>query len=487
MENRSIETMQSFHWIAHLVFLSDWILRIGLSTRVIMRRLPVGVSLAWLAIILIFPFIGAAIYLLLGEYRLGHGRIKRGAAYREANHAAVATRLDAHRADVTTLEPESAALTRLASSVLGAPLLRGNRLQLLESAESAFPALIADIDGARHSINLEFYIWSPGGEADAVGAALIRAAKRGVKCRLLVDAIGSKAFLRSELTEDIRRSGVRIGVALPTGPLRLLFVRPDLRLHRKIVVIDETIGYTGSLNLADPKLFKKEAGVGQWVDAFARVEGPAVLALMETFREDWAIETGESIEPSGISQPVGQANVQALPTGPAARVDAIEQIVLMAIYLAKRELVLTTPYFVPSESLLNALLSAAGRGVDVTLIVPAKVDSHLTHFASRAYQTDLIAAGVRVGLFNGGLLHTKSITVDGRFSLFGSLNLDPRSFRLDFEITLAIYDTAFTSALRRLQEHYLSNSSNLDLASCRSRSAIERFKEDAARLVGPIL
>jgi cardiolipin synthase len=449
--------------------------------------------LAWLAIILIFPFAGAAIYLLLGEYRLGHGRLKRAAAYREANRAAVVSRLAAHRADVTTLESESAALARLAESVLGAPLLRGNRLQLLENAGAAFPALIADIDGARHSVNLEFYIWSPGGEADAVGAALIRAVKRGVQCRLLVDAIGSKAFLKSDFTEDIRKSGVRIGVALPTGLLRLLFVRPDLRLHRKIVVIDEEIGYTGSLNLADPKIFKKEAGVGQWVDAFARVEGSAVLALMETFREDWAIETGESIEPSGdasaasLPQPVGQANVQALPTGPAARVDAIEQFVLMAIYLAKQELVLTTPYFVPSESLLNALLSAAGRGVDVTLIVPTKVDSHLTHFASRAYQTDLIAAGVRVALFNGGLLHTKSITVDGRFCLFGSLNLDPRSFRLDFEITLAIYDTDFTLALRRLQEHYLSDSSILDLAACRSRSAIERFKEDAARLVGPIL
>src|SRR5262249_40141007 len=157
-------------------------------------------------------------------------------------------------------------------------------------------------------------------------------------------------FLKSDFTEDIRRSGVRIGVALPTGLLRLLFVRPDLRLHRKIVVIDEEIGYTGSLNLADPKIFKKEAGVGQWVDAFARLEGPAVPALMETFREDWAIETGASIEPSGdasaasIPQPVGQANVQALPTGPAARVDAIEQIVLMSIYLAKHEVVLTTPY-----------------------------------------------------------------------------------------------------------------------------------------------
>jgi cardiolipin synthase len=255
--------MQNFHWIANLIFLSDWILRICLSTRVIMRRLPVGVSLAWLAIILIFPFVGAAVYLLLGEYRLGHGRLKRAAAYREANSAAGARRLEAHRTDIGVLEPESAALARLAESVLGAPLLRGNRLQLLENAGAAFPALIADIDRASHSVNLEFYIWSPGGEADAVGAALIRAAKRGVQCRVLVDAIGSKAFLKSDFTEDIRRSGVHIGVALPTGPLRLLFVRPDLRLHRKIVVIDEEIGYTGSLNLADPKIFKKEAGVGQ--------------------------------------------------------------------------------------------------------------------------------------------------------------------------------------------------------------------------------
>jgi cardiolipin synthase len=485
--------MQNLHWIANLVFLADWVLRIGLSVHVIMRRLPVGVSLAWLAIILIFPFAGAAAYLLLGGYRLGHGRLRRATAYLEGNRAAVVRRLETHRVDVATLDPESAALARLAESVLDAPPLRGNRLHLLENAGAAFPALIGDIDRANHSVNLEFYIWSPGGQADEVGAALIRAAKRGVQCRVLVDAIGSKAFLRNELIEDIRGSGVRIGVALPTGPLRLLFVRPDLRLHRKIVVIDEQIGYTGSLNLADPKLFKKEAGVGQWVDAFARVEGPAVHALMETFRKDWTIETGESIEPPGDGsapsspQSVGAASVQVLATGPAARVDAIEQIVLMAIYVATREVVLTTPYFVPSESLLNALLSAAGRGVGVTLIVPAKVDSRLTHFASRAYQTDLIAAGVRVALFEGGLLHTKSITVDGRFSLFGSLNLDPRSMRLDFEITLTVYDAEFTKALRQLQEHYLSDSNILDLTACRSRSAVERFKEDAARLVGPIL
>jgi cardiolipin synthase len=159
----------------------------------------------------------------------------------------------------------------------------------------------------------------------------------------------------------------------------------------------------------------------------------------------------------------------------------------MAIYGARREVVLTTPYFVPSESLLYALLSAAARGVEVTLIVPAKIDSRLVHFASRAFQTDLLAAGVRVALFQGGLLHTKSITVDGQFCLFGSLNLDPRSFRLDFEITLAVYDAEFTADLRRLQQHYLDGSLLLDLATCRARSVRERLAEDTARLLGPLL
>jgi cardiolipin synthase len=485
--------MEHVHWIANLVFLADLALRVGLSVRVIWRRLPVGVSLAWLAIILIFPFAGAAAYLLLGEYRLGRERARRAAAYRNARRTSAGGMPTGNRVDLAALDAGSAALARLAESVLGAPALGGNSLQLLENAAAAFPALIADIDSARHTCNLEFYIWSLGGQADEVVAAVQRAVRRGVQCRLLVDAVGSKSFLKSELAKGLRQCGVHVAVALPTGLLRLLFVRPDLRLHRKIVIIDGEVGYTGSLNLADPRYFKREAGVGQWVDAFARVKGPAVEALAETFCQDWALETGESIGTADgtvdaqATPGPGKAGVQVLPTGPDARVDAIEQIVLMSIYAAMREVVLTTPYFVPSESLLNALLSAAGRGVQVVLIVPAKVDSRLVHFASRAYQSDLTAAGVQVALFKGGLLHTKSITVDGQFSLFGSLNLDPRSLRLDFEITLAIYDAEFTAALRRLQQHYLSESDVLDMGAIRARSNIERFKEDAARLVGPIL
>jgi cardiolipin synthase len=299
--------------------------------------------------------------------------------------------------------------------------------------------------------------------------------------------------LRSTFVEDLRRAGVPVQAALPAGALRLLFVRPDLRLHRKIAVLDGSIAYTGSLNLADPRFFKLDAGVGQWVDSLVRVQGPAVDALALTFQMDWALESGQPINwdvkrgESNASPTKGSALVQVLPTGPDARVDAIEQVVLTAIYAATQELVLTTPYFIPDESMLNALISAAGRGIKVVLIVPAKIDSKLVRFASRAYQADLIAAGVQIAQFNGGLLHTKSITVDDQFSLFGSLNLDPRSLRLDFEITLAIYDAEFTRSLRQLQQSYLDRSTMLDLASCRARTGLERFAEDSARLIGPLL
>ena len=288
--------LDQIHGMATAVYLLDLCIRIGLSVRVIKRRLPVGVALAWLALILILPLAGAVLYLLFGEYRLGRGRKRRSAQLavdcQERLPQFYATGAAGDR--VSALGGE--AVARVAEAQLGAPPLPGNRLELLPNAEAAFPALLADIDRAGKTCDLEFYIWSPGGCADEVAKALIRAAARGVSCRVLVDAIGSKAFLRSPWVDDLRKAGVQVQAALSAGLLRLVVARPDLRLHRKIVVLDGTVGYTGSLNLADPKLFKQDAGVGQWVDALARVQGPAVGALALTFLQDWPLEmTGRGI------------------------------------------------------------------------------------------------------------------------------------------------------------------------------------------------
>jgi cardiolipin synthase len=484
--------MPDINWAADAVFLLDVLIRIGFSVRIITRRLPVGVALAWLSVVLIFPYAGAIVYLLIGESRLGRQRGRRAAALRESYRGWAKSLRESHPTSTAELTGAAGGLARLAEAALDSPPLAGNSVLLLRDGGEAFPALIRDIDAARQTCHLEFYIWDVGGVADEVVEALLRAAARGVVCRVLVDAVGSRTFVGSDRARRLRAGGVTLREALPVTLRRLLFVRADLRLHRKIVVIDGIVGFTGSLNLADPALFKRNAGVGQWVDALARVQGPAVAALGAIFLQDWELETGEALPvPAREGLPArpagGRAVVQVLPSGPGERVGAIERILLTAVYAASRELVLTTPYFVPDETLLSALLSAPGRGVDVTLIVPAKVDSRMTHYASRAHQADLLAAGVRVALYRGGLLHTKSLAVDGQFSLFGSLNLDPRSLRLDFEVMLAVYDADFTAALRRLQQSYVDRSDWLDLVTCQSRSAVERFTEDAARLVGPLL
>lgn len=478
-------------WHAYVLFSLDFLLRLFFCLRILRRRLPVGVAWAWLGLVLLFPFGGTFLYLLLGEYRMGSRRERRLKAAMETIERINQQRLQRHAQDESRLHESAVTVARSARGLFQAPLIAGNEIELLPGADAAFPVMIADIDRAQQSCSMEFYIWSDGGRADEFGEALIRAAKRGVVVRVLVDQVGSSAFLKGSMVKKLRASGVQVVAALPSGLVRALFARPDLRIHRKILVIDETIAFTGSLNLADPKFFHIDAGVGQWVDALCRIRGPAVEALSLVFWSDWCVETKTELpdvahDPSRLHK-AHLATIQCLASGPAIKQSNIEQLLITSIYSAKKELTLTTPYFVPSESMLYALTAAARRGVNVTLIVPAKVDSKLTQYASQAFLKDLIQAGVRVALFTGGLLHTKSVTLDGEYCLFGSLNLDPRSLRINFEITAAIYDREFTGALVELQTRYLNQSRILTVADCEAQGAIRRLREDLARLVGPLL
>jgi cardiolipin synthase len=336
-----------------LILAIDWVLRIGLSLRVIMRRRPVGVSLAWISVILAVPLIGSLIYLMFGELRLGRSRALRA----QQIHGPYQAWLESlrqrypHQDDDAGDRPPS--LARMVESASGFPPLAGNTVELIDSTEASFQWLISDIDKSQTTCHLEFYIWSTGGWADEVVEALCRARQRGVVVRVLVDAVGSAAFLGSVQAERLRAAGVELHAALPVKLWRLLFSRFDLRLHRKIAVIDGRIAYTGSMNIADPRYFKRDAGVGQWVDAMARVRGPAVEALAVTFIEDWELETGHGLESivdevDLRDQPMhGQSHVQVIPSGPNVMPDAMKAVVLQAAYSARTELVMTTPYFVP--------------------------------------------------------------------------------------------------------------------------------------------
>jgi cardiolipin synthase len=449
---------------------------------------------AWIILIFFLPLAGALIYLVLGEKRLGRKRTRRAAELwgRYSRWLQLLPRLVPD--DRSGLSAESAAVSRLPEGLLGTPVQPGNRLEIMDAAEPILHSIIADIDRARHFCHLEFYIWNAGGTADEVCEALMRAATRGVTCRVLLDAMGSAKFLKSPWIQRLKKSGVEIAAALAVSPWRMLFVRFDLRLHRKIVVIDDEIAYTGSFNLVDPRFFKQEAGVGQWVDGMVRIEGTAVFTLNAVFMWDWEVETGRDLEalpdPAKMAVDVKQgpaANVQVVPSGPGRAGDSVHQLLLMSIYAARKQLSLTTPYFVPDEAITAALLSAARRGIAVTLILPAKNDSRLVHYTCRSHFDDLLEAGVRIFGFKGGLLHTKSAVVDGEISLFGTVNLDVRSFWLDFEVTLCVYDPQFAKGLLALQQKYIENSVAVDPAAWCRRTVTERFGENLARLCSPLL
>ena len=274
--------MEYVSWTALAAVVADLLIRIGFSIRVIMRRKSVGVSLAWLTMILLLPFVGALAYLVVGELWLGNRR----AEWARTIHGPYEQWLaDLNRRSCVAwseLGAECEPLSRLIGAVVGIPAMPGNRLELLSSADTVFRRLTDDIDAAQQSCHLEFYIWNLGGMADDVAEA---------RCEppLAASSAGSwstpwaAAVSCSALAERMR--GVAVEAALPGGLLRNLFVRFDLRLHRKIVVIDGQVAYTGSLNLVDPRYFKQEAGVGQWVDAMVRIEGPAVEGLAATFVE----------------------------------------------------------------------------------------------------------------------------------------------------------------------------------------------------------
>lgn len=474
------------------IIAAEWCVRIGFSIRVVLRRQDIGTSLAWLTIILLVPFVGAGVYVLLGEKRLGYYRAERAARFAK-QHESWRNSLRKHEYADWESRSDPSQLSRLITHYVHIPALAGNNLQLLDSANSIFCAMVDDIRQARDSCYLEYYIWEVGGLADDVAHALSAAVKRGVDCRILVDAVGSRGFLRSQQARELQNDGVQIQAALPANLFRALFYRFDLRLHRKIAIFDGTIAYVGSQNMADPKRFQQGAGFGQWIDAMVRIQGPAVDPLSMLFLEDWNFESPAAVPPSenafqlGQSDTPGTVPIQVIPSGPGMSSRAIRQTLINAIYMADRKLCLTTPYFVPDELLQTALLSAVHRGVDVTILIPEKVNSRLVEIASRPFIRELIEAGVTVARHRSGMLHTKSVVVDHDTSMFGSLNLTPRSLNLNLEITLVVFDPEFIDSLAALQNRYLADSRILVIGDIPIGSLHTRLIENCVRLMSPLL
>lgn len=465
------------------------------AIRVIMRRTPTGVALAWLLMIYAFPGIGTLAYLLIGERRIGSSR-SQGISTIRNNFSEISHKtLDPQSCQIDWPHEHSSAkaMNQIGTNLIGFKTAKGNHLELFSDTTNILTAIAKDIDSANSTVLIEFYIWNEGGLADEVLNSLVRAAKRGVKCVVLIDQLGARTWWKSQQPQLLRKAGIQVLPALPVGLFRTFIGRTDLRLHRKIVVIDCNIAWTGSMNMVDPRFFKQDAGVGQWVDAMTRIQGTIVSPLACTMLSDWALESGESlldlfqqlnIQPTSA---VGSADIQVVPSGPGQSGDGLLHMILELIHSADTELILTTPYLIPDDSLLRALRGAAARGVRVQIIVPEKVDSFLTRHASRSYFDDLIDAGIQIYLYRDGLLHTKSITVDKEISMFGTVNFDMRSFWLNYEVALFAYDSSFTLQLRDLQQSYINDSTILDKSSWNVRPFTQKLLENTLRLASPLL
>ncbi|MFO0990880.1 MAG: cardiolipin synthase [Hyphomicrobiales bacterium] len=468
---------------------------LAIAIRVIMRRPARGVALAWLLLVSVFPIGGAVIYMLIGERRISPRRIREidqlRIDYRRISNSEIPARL--MEIDWSRHLPAAKGLDRVGRHLVGSPTVHGTRFTLLSDTQDILKAISRDIDGAQNSIMMEFYIWNEGGTADEIVEALIRAAARGVQCRVLVDALGSRPWWKCDQPQRLRDAGVQLVEALRVGVLRSVIGRADVRLHRKIIVVDGKIAWTGSMNLVDPRYFKQDAGVGEWVDAMVRLEGAAVVPLGIVMLGDWVLETGEAMHDAILSaglhlaRPEGEADIQVIPSGPGLTDDGLLQMLLGIINAAESEIVITTPYLVPDDSLILALRGAAARGVRVSIILPEKVDSLLTRYASRSYYDELLDIGVMIYLYRGGLLHTKSITTDRALSMFGTVNLDMRSLWLNYEVALFVYDAEFANALLALQQSYIAQSERLDPEAWRARSFGQRFMDNTLRLASPLL
>jgi cardiolipin synthase len=469
---------------------------IGLQVAFIIRALlrphrQPSSRIAWVLVILALPVLGALAYFLFGDTNIGHGRAKR---YRKA--AAAVSELRKSHASRDGMDGVAAAhrhLFRLGQSISGFQPVAGNSAEIMAGSNATIDRLVADIDDAQSSIHLLFYIWLADTNGTKVVEAAKRAARRGVIVRAMVDAVGSRGLVRSNHWRDMEAAGVRLARALPVrNPfLHPLGGRLDLRNHRKIVVIDDHITYCGSQNCADPE-FRVKARYAPWVDLMVRFTGPVALQNLALFAEDWVSHTDERL-PDVVSRPVAVDEAptgvvaQVIGTGPTERLSAIPEMFEALMHAARHTLTVTTPYYVPSEAMQSALCSAGHRGVETTLVLPARNDSWVVAASSRSYYADLVAAGVRIFEYRPGLLHAKTLTLDDEVALIGSANLDRRSFDLNYENSIVIQDREFVSGVRDRQAAFIADSRPVLAAEIEGWSNLRRLRNNAIAMLGPIL
>jgi cardiolipin synthase len=448
------------------------------------RRTPAAAK-GWLLLIFFEPWIGLLIYLLIGRAKLP--RWQRGQVAKLPQTMAKVTERLANHPNLFHPEvgPALSQAVTLAENLGGMPILGGNAVELLTDYDGTITRLAADIDRAQNHVHLLFYIFADDRATAPIVEALGRAAKRGVRCRVLADAIGSRLGLRT-LRPKLKALGVEVQEMLPVSLWPWRKARVDLRNHRKIAVIDGKVGYTGSQNLIAAG-FKEGL---TYEDLMARVTGPVVLELQYVFAADWFLETREILDGEAefpAPEIAGRVPAQLLPSGPDFPTQNNQRLFVALVHGARERVVLVTPYFIPDEPLLQAMQTAALRGVEVHLVVSGKEDFLVVSLAQKSYYEELLEARVHIHLYRKNFLHAKHLSVDDAVAVIGTSNLDIRSFALNAEVMLVIYDAGMAARLVSEQERYFANADLLPLAVWQRRPFGTKVAENLARLLSPLL
>lgn len=467
--------------------LGGWVIRICMIPVIGMRKDDPTTSLAWVAVIFLSPWLGLILYLLVGEYGLSRPRLARRLRNHKNFYLVNSEYLEYPSYQGSRVAPDYQVLVNLAERHGGLPLLGSNNVHLIAHTDEFISSLISDIRKAGDHIHLLFYIFRDDDTGTMVARALAEASARGVRCRVLADAVGSRGMF-SQLGKWMIEHGVEVYAALPASPLRLRLSRLDIRNHRKLAIIDGQVAYTGSQNIVDSDFGHKKAG--EWHDVMVRIKGPTVRQLQAVFVEDWFYETEQVLdfpELYPIARKEGQATIQVVPTGPDRPTEGFQDILIQAIHSARQKISITSPYFIPNEGLITALRLASARGVDVDIIVPDRSDHLLVDQASAYYCGVVLKNGGNVYLFKEGMLHTKIMTVDDDMAMVGSANFDIRSFYLNTELVLILFEPEFIYNLRMLQNCYKGHSIKIRPEAWFKRPLPKRMAEGMVKIFSPLL
>lgn len=478
-------------WI--LVFEILYILLVIITCyRIILDTRSSTKALAYLLAVFFLPFIGIIIYFSFGVNYKKQQIYSKKILSSDALQTLVAELM--HERSIQTLANTTDQILdeRIPKFLLRAsssPLSSNNKVEILKNGEHKFPKVLEAIAAATKSIHLEYYIIEEGAILDKLETLLIKKAKEGVKVRVIYDDFGSSS-IRRNLPKKWREYGIEI---FPFYKIKLFLLanRLNYRNHRKIIVVDGKIGFIGGINWSDRYSNKKNKEL-YWRDTHLRLEGPVVASLQAIFLADWNFCSAKPISPTadlfeGLKHKTGDKLVQIAAGGPDYAIPTILYSLLQAIYNAERYIYATTPYYIPDESLQNALCVMAKTGLDVRLLIPYQSDSNLVDAASRSYFGELLESGVKIFRYKKGFIHAKTLVIDDTLSVIGTANMDYRSFDLNFEVNALIHNMETAEELRLQFEKDLEDSEQIHLVTWIQRHRFKMLLEKIAGLLSPLL